>query len=410
MPEKFQQNLFATFAFLIPTIGLFAPLAIVPVFVLLALYPSFLFFKEAKYKSFFQSNINKIILLFFIYSLCSAIWAIKPSASINLWIRMVLIFIGYLGMFSYVQTHFIDQQKVINTLLTGIILAIILANIEIFTGGIIIKNLRYYNDLYFTKPGKIKHVNDYVVELNRGSSILSIMSWACICWLFIQKKFKTAILLFITVFTTIIRLESFSTVVGFFLGGTIAFPAVYYFKDKALKLFAILAIIGVFAFAALASIIDAHTIVGKVPVVPGAASNIRIYIYDYAAKQALKKPLFGWGFNSARNYPVEKKDYVDGGRSPLPLHPHNNTLQIWLELGIAGLIIFSGFLFTAIRTINKYNDQPFALAALTGLFANYFLIGQTGYGIWQNWWVTGGIIAAWFMFLSMKKKNSKESE
>ncbi|MCE3233479.1 MAG: putative polysaccharide polymerase [Rickettsiaceae bacterium] len=217
-----------------------------------------------------------------------------------------------------------------------------------------------------------------------------------------KANYKAALILFIAVLATIARLESFSSTLGYLAGGLV-FPLVYFKQEKIIKAFAVLAVVFVFAIPTAAKIMDAHKMVGSVPVIAGAASDFRLYIWDYAAEQAYKKPIFGWGMNSTKSYPVQESDYVQGGRNPLPLHPHNNTLQIWLELGAVGLVIFAAFLYFALIRIPQVMQDKLVMASGAALFANYFVIGQTAYGIWQNWWIAGGILALAFLKLTTSK-------
>jgi len=387
------------FAFLIPLFAFFSPLGMSLIFVLLALHPLIFFIKQGKFKNIWNdSDVNKIILVFFAYALISSFWAIRPNESVSLWIRMVGVLFCSLGLFAYVP--YINKKEIIlKVLLGGIVLALIFANIEIFTNGFISRT--------FGISYKVSHEFDIVI-FNRAASVLSLISWAAIYYLISLQKKKSALALFTVVFLTVLRLDSFSTVIGFFIGGVFIFPIVYYKGQKALKVFATLAVIGVFAFAVAASVMNAHKLVGNVPTVPGAASDIRLYIWDYSAKQALKKPIFGWGLNASRSYPVQESDYVQGGRSPLPLHPHNNTLQIWLELGVVGLFIFSAFLVLILLRISKTIQDPYMMASCTALFVNYFLIGQTAYGMWQTWFIGSGILAAIFLKIAMDSKNQAE--
>lgn len=390
------------FMSIIPTLGLFGPLGLATSFLILAIYPTFLFIQQGKLKSLWDSNLNKLIIVFFAYALISALWAIKPNETVNLWVRMVLFFIGGLAMFAYVE-KVENKEKLLKALLFGIVLAIFIANIELFTNGFLTRTIRFYTDVYLAKNHEIRPFkDDYVVEMNRGASILTVISWAAICYLYGKGQVKTAILLYIAVISTVMRMESFSTVVGLFVSGVFVLPIVYFKGKKALKVFAVLAAIGVAVVATGGALLNAHKLVGNVPVIPGAASDIRLYIWDYASKQALKKPVFGWGFNASRSYPVEKSDYVQNGRSPLPLHPHNNTLQVWLELGVVGLVMFAGFLALLLVRISNMQYSQYVVAAFSGLFANYFIIGQTGYGVWQNWWVASGLLAAAFLLLCAK--------
>jgi len=396
MEDRMQLMGLVSCAFIIPIFALFAPLGMATIFALLALHPIMLFIKQGKLGNIWNdSDVNKIIVIFFAYSLISSFWAINPHETIGLWVQVLGFFIGSMGLFAYLP-QINDKAIILKALLVGVVLALVFANIEIFTDGFISQA--------FGVSYKVSNKFDIVI-FNRGASVLSLMSWAVIYYLVSLRKTKAALAIFIAVLLTLFRLDSLSTVLGFLVSGAFIFPFVYYKGQKALKALSILAVVGVFSFAAVAAMIDAHKMVGNVPVIPGAASDNRLYIWDYSAKQALKKPVFGWGLNSSRSYPVLESDYVQGGRSPLPLHPHNNTLQVWLELGVVGLVIFSAFLWLILTRIAKTIYEPYMLASCTALFANYFLIGQTGYGIWQGWLIGSGILAAAFLKIAMDYKS-----
>lgn len=380
-------------AFIIPTISMFSPQAMAPIFILTALYPSYIFIRRGQLKSFvMNSKVNKILLVLLVYALISSLWAIAPSESLNLWGRMLLVFISYMALFAYTSDEIDFRKKILKSLFYGIIVALVIANIEIFSDGAI---SNFFGILY-----KVSHKFDLVI-FNRGANVINIMSWPIVCYLFSEKKYKIAVVFVIAIFLTIIQLDSLSSIIGLAIG-SIIFVLVYFMGQKILKILSVFAVCGVFIVAFAAKNLDADKVIGNVPAIPGAASNMRLYIWDYTAKQAYKKPFFGWGFNASRNYPVEKKDYVDGGRSPLPLHPHNNVLQIWLELGAVGLALFAAFLFFSLRQISKMDTPPYVMASCAALFSDYFIIGETGFGIWQNWWVCSGILAMFFLNLERK--------
>ncbi len=370
--KEFGNIIISCLVFLLPIAALFAPHSLSVIFILLSLYPTYFYLKEKQWQGiWYSSYINKVLIILLAYSLVSTIWAIKPSSSLNLWIRMLLFFIGTNALVYYAKTQCINKDLVFKSLIISLIISIILANIEIFTNGFI--------SMHFKKPLN----TDYIVGLNRGSSILSIISWPIILYLFGKGRYKEAALLYVAILTTIVRLESLSSVMGL-IAGLIISIIVKFGQRKALNIMAAIAVIAVFIIAAGAKIMDAHQLVNKLPVIPGGASNMRLYIWDYAAEQAYKKPILGWGFNASRDYPVKKEDYVDHGRSPLPLHPHNNVLQIWLELGIVGLFIFAAFLAAIILNIRKESGNSLNLICYTGLLIILLLenlvmdFGKTG--------------------------------
>lgn len=129
----------------------------------------------------------------------------------------------------------------------------------------------------------------------------------------------------------------------------------------------------------------------------------RIDIWSFAAGKALQKPLWGWGFEASRNFePI------------IPDHPHNMSLQAWLELGLPGLILLAGFWFSVFWMLKgsgetapaRSNDlieigaesvvapavrdpQPYWLAAATV----FYLINTISYGVWRDWLYSTGALA-----------------
>ena len=72
----------------------------------------------------------------------------------------------------------------------------------------------------------------------------------------------------------------------------------------------------------------------------------RRVIWSFSKQKILERPLFGHGIFSSRDIGDQYKilDNVNQILPAIPLHPHNNILQIWLELGVVGIILFYIFL------------------------------------------------------------------
>ena len=117
----------------------------------------------------------------------------------------------------------------------------------------------------------------------------------------------------------------------------------------------------------------------------------RRVIWSFTKERILERPLFGHGIFSSIAMGDQYKiiNHENKMLSAIPLHPHNNILQIWLELGVVGIIFFYFFLHKIINKIcqiKKFNHQyaAFSLASLCQIF----LIGQFSYGFWQTWWIS----------------------
>ena len=115
----------------------------------------------------------------------------------------------------------------------------------------------------------------------------------------------------------------------------------------------------------------------------------RLIIWSYVKEKILEKPLIGHGFFSSRNIANKMRHTKSETKYQLiPLHPHNSILQIWLELGVLGIIIFFSFIKFILDKIYYYvqiNRSVATVAFIT--FFQIFTIGQISFGFWQSWWL-----------------------
>lgn len=112
----------------------------------------------------------------------------------------------------------------------------------------------------------------------------------------------------------------------------------------------------------------------------GASWAARLDIWAFTAEQTLRHPLFGWGLDASRAF------------QPFMLHPHCAPLQVWLELGLTGAVLFAGVWFAVTRAAARIGPQGVAAAAA------YFTIGALSFGVWQEWWLgLAALTAIWVM-------------
>ncbi len=120
----------------------------------------------------------------------------------------------------------------------------------------------------------------------------------------------------------------------------------------------------------------------------------RLIVYRFAADRLTERPVLGWGLDAARALPGGKAKVpllinpatgLTHEVEVVPLHPHNGALQLWLELGLPGLLLGLGLLgcmAAALRGING-EGRAVVLAVLTAALVPLSL----SYGLWQSWWV-----------------------
>ena len=127
----------------------------------------------------------------------------------------------------------------------------------------------------------------------------------------------------------------------------------------------------------------------------------RFAIWDYAAGVVAEQPLIGSGIEAARVLGREGVDFdqlVPGhplNFEALPLHPHNAAIQIWLELGGVGALMFALFVVMMTRKASEHSNEAISRALLVAGWLSGITIAHLSYGIWQYWWIASlGLVVA----------------
>ena len=118
----------------------------------------------------------------------------------------------------------------------------------------------------------------------------------------------------------------------------------------------------------------------------------RLEMWDQASRRILERPILGWGLNSSPSLPnrgevqvsIDDADPLSDDRVPIAhLHPHNAPLQIWFELGLIGMLFYSGVLVVigkGLRHVTSRAGYAFGFV----VFVQTFLYTLSIWGIWQT--------------------------
>ncbi len=133
----------------------------------------------------------------------------------------------------------------------------------------------------------------------------------------------------------------------------------------------------------------------------------RIVIWKNTVPHIKDKPILGGGFDTTRALYKDRVEYhfpkVTQGKAvitvyePIPLHPHNGVLQVWLELGLVGALILLGLLLAVIRAIATGIGDNTDKAAALALTTTALTIASISFGAWQSWWLASILLGAAFM-------------
>lgn len=135
------------------------------------------------------------------------------------------------------------------------------------------------------------------------------------------------------------------------------------------------------AIVAMPLIVLVIRVLGLGPALPESWAQ-RVGYWTFALERIAERPWVGWGLDASRAF------------SPtIQLHPHNGPLQLWLELGLPGACAAAlAWVFVFRRTARDVRSLVAAGAAATA--AVYFLFGAISFGVWQEWWLAVGALAA----------------
>ncbi|WP_172821886.1 O-antigen ligase [Magnetospirillum sp. XM-1] len=141
------------------------------------------------------------------------------------------------------------------------------------------------------------------------------------------------------------------------------------------------------------------------------SAHHRVTIWGFTAQRIAERPILGWGMDASRGFPggdqeVVVRRYVEGVRVAeltepvLPLHPHSAVLQLWLELGAVGAVMFGVFL---VWLLSRVARPPAALRGdMAAAAMAAFIMAAGSFGFWQGWWQSSFWLTAVFTLLAMK--------
>lgn len=109
---------------------------------------------------------------------------------------------------------------------------------------------------------------------------------------------------------------------------------------------------------------------------------MRVGYWRHAVDWIADHPLRGLGLDASREL-----------GPAIQLHPHNDPLQIWLELGAVGALMAAAFWWLALSRLSRPKSD-LAAASTAASAAVYLLFACVNFGVWQEWWVALGALVA----------------
>jgi O-antigen ligase len=108
----------------------------------------------------------------------------------------------------------------------------------------------------------------------------------------------------------------------------------------------------------------------------------RMGYWSHAVDWIKDHPLRGWGIEASRMF-----------GPGIVLHPHDDALQVWLELGAAGAVLVAGLWWLMLSRLARTRANIGA-AGVAGAASVYLLFGALNFDTWHEWWLALGALVA----------------
>jgi O-antigen ligase len=299
----------------------------------------------------------------------SAAWSIDPWRSLLIAARLAGLFAAALAL-AAAASRITAPQRLTLCLFVGTAIGIALALYDLASAG----GLSHHLSI---RPF-------YGARLNQIAAWLALFELPATTLLICRGQRLLALVAAAVMMTMVYTLDDTTAKIA--LGLSLPMAALVYLRRgavarvaAALAMFAILT-----APLTLPRLAHLPAFFATVDAFKGSAGH-RLLIWSFTGDRIAERPLLGWGLDSARAIPGGKVE-IRPGQSWLPLHPHDAALQLWLELGAPGAILFALLLGLLWLRLGAAAWPRLYAAAAGGSLTAALAIALSGWGIWEEWW------------------------
>ena len=368
---------------LLPLIAVFAPNGTVVLFAAMAVAMAAVARSQLEPRAIVRSPLAMIIGGLLAWSLVTVAWAPEPLGSLELWARFAVI--SLVGLVLVAGARNVGAQghgAIEKPLLIGGAIFLALLAVEIATDVAMTRTLR----------GLVANADNVrMVMISRGSMIFAIFFWPCAYVIWRKINPAAAVAFGLASGVALYFSPSSIALLAFCMAGCV-FGIVYCRPKPAIIVLGVLVVLAVAAAPILTTyLMSPEQVTSTFGDLPRNWQH-RLYIWQFAAEKIAERPLFGWGLDTSRDI-AGGSQIVAKLAAAMPLHPHNAALQLWLELGIPGVAIVLVLLAHLFKGLAGSSLPPSRIALAAAMASAYLVIGNTGFGLWQNWWLA----VAWLM-------------
>lgn len=327
------------------------------------------------------------LFLLLIWGGVGLIWAISLPQALKVVVTMSLTFSFTLVFISLLEKATSDIFSKVDTLLK-------------IAGFILICLILFQNilDMYHIKL--FKKFKDYYMMKPSGS-ILGLGAFITCGWLWVYNRKILSMATFILLILLIYLTRCQTAVYGVFFA-SLVFIVSYVIPIWATRLALVasytLSILTPFIYLCLFPL--SHMITLKF-VLQNPTFFHRFLGWNFLSNKFLEKPFLGWGLG-ATSFLSTEPHLVEGYENLV--HPHNSSLQAYLELGIGGGILLALFFSSLFWMVEKYVKDRLSVAVCNATLAFGFIQAEITHNLWHSHWVSWVAFLSGFLILFLKAR------
>ena len=389
--------------FVAPILGFIAPKGLAPLVISGAVFGFIILKFQKRPVLWLNRTVVVILICLCFWTALSVLWSINDRSAIIGTIKMTGNLIAGGVLLSVLQSLNAKEVKIaLRWMLAGFIFILVVVTVEIIFGNPIFSSVK-------NLPLK-KYAEGQFFWLNTLVAVLALLVWptglaivnSCRVSLSSKRAFLLIIGGILAVFLLAISIKYFSGLIALSLGIVGASTIWLFGRPAAIVVSILLVVVGLsFPFMLTKYEISTSSL-RKDLFLPFSALH-RIQIWEFTANKIEQKTFSGWGMNASRDMPDGKTEMRnDKGQKhgeAIPLHPHNAMLQIWLEQGLPGIILYLGLSVFIIMSSVRRQRSKIETSFMLGQFVTMLTIANLSFGIWQAWWMAALWLAAALMVM-----------
>ncbi len=358
-------------------VTLFAGGMIIPVFIICCLL--IIWRQRGRQLTGLLSRPTNILLIgFLIWLSLSVLWSLSSITSLEILLKLWLA--GLLGIMAIYYISFWRE-----TVSSGINNYILLALMILISGILISEHISGYElALFFRKLLGFERYN-YGQPMDHATALYTLLLPFCFYHFRNEKKYlMTLSLLSLLVFLFHPMFAAILAVCFAIISACIALVL----KRKGVMLLAVISILIILFIPQLMSYLlklDYFQVISSIP----TSWQERLDIWMKTVELINERPILGWGLGTSNR--IEELTGA-GATSIIQVHPHNIPLQIRLEAGLPGVILFCCLIGMFWGYAYKQTDRAFAGACVASLVI-YLSFAMVSFNAWHSWWLSTQYLA-----------------